>query len=161
LKANEFVFERDACGLILRFAWAAALQQEVICIGRFLTQGLLNPLGENAIVGYNMAMRTEAFVFSFTQGVGAASITFIAQNMGAGQKNKVQAGLRSSLLMNAVLAVIICFIFRFLAAHILGIFSDNADIIAVGVTYLITMSFAYILLHVMRFYSAFFAVLEC
>jgi len=154
LKKEELVFEQSKCVLILRFAWAAALQQEVVCVGRFLTQGLLNPLGETTIVGYNMAMRTEAFVFSFSQGIGAASITYIAQNMGAGQSKKVRDGFKSSLLMNAVIALIICLLFRFMSEPILRIFSNNADIIAVGVTYMTTMSFAYI-------FAAFGEILQC
>lgn len=44
---------------LLGFAWAAALQQAVVCIGRLLVQGTLTDLGEQVVTGYNMGMRTE------------------------------------------------------------------------------------------------------
>ena len=59
--------------MVLSYAWAAALQQAVVCIGRLLVQGMLTPLGTNTVTGYNMSLRIEQFLFCFSQGVSAAS----------------------------------------------------------------------------------------
>ena len=72
LKREELLFRPDEGKRVLAYAWAAALQQAVVCIGRFLIQGMLSGLGTNTVTGYNMGMRAEAFLFCFAQGTAAA-----------------------------------------------------------------------------------------
>ena len=60
--------------MILSYAWAAALQQAVVMIGRFLVQGMLTPLGGTSVTGYNMSLRVEQFLFCFSQGISAAMV---------------------------------------------------------------------------------------
>ena len=84
LKRSELRFERRMGGMVLSYAWAAALQQAVVCIGRLLVQGMLTPLGTNTVTGYNMSLRIEQFLFCFSQGVSAAMVVCLSQNLGHG-----------------------------------------------------------------------------
>ena len=74
LKRSELRFERRMGGMVLSYAWAAALQQAVVCIGRLLVQGMLTPLGTNTVTGYNMSLRIEQFLFCFSQGLSLIHI---------------------------------------------------------------------------------------
>ena len=66
LRPANLRFDRQMARLVLSYAWAAALQQAVVCIGRLLVQGMLTPLGTSTVTGYNMSLRTEQFLFCFS-----------------------------------------------------------------------------------------------
>lgn len=130
--------------MLLGFAWAAALQQAVVCIGRLLVQGTLTDLGELVVTGYNMGMRTEQFLFCFSQGISAAMVVCLSQNLGHGDKARVQRFYYVSAAVEFTAVMLLgtaCFLFT---PQIIGIFSDNPEVIAAGVQYTGTMAFLYL-----------------
>ena len=125
LKRSELRFERRMGGMVLSYAWAAALQQAVVCIGRLLVQGMLTPLGTNTVTGYNMSLRIEQFLFCFSQGVSAAMVVCLSQNLGHGDRVRVRRFYRVSVCVEAALIAVlgtVCFLFP---SQIVGFFSDN------------------------------------
>jgi len=135
LVRGEFGFFAATGKTILSYAWAGALQQAVVCIARFLIQGMLNVLGTDTITGYNMAMRTEQFLFCFSTGISAAMTVCISQNMGAGNIPRVRrfylTGIVVNLLQSAILGLV-CFFFP---AQLIGVFSQTPAVIEAGVSY--------------------------
>lgn len=144
LRRGELRFEPRLARLALSFAWAAALQQAVVCIGRFLIQGMLSPLGTSAVTGYNMGMRVEAFMLCLSQGVSAGAVVCISQCFGHGDAPRVRRfhalGLAVQLTLGLGIGTVCCFFPR----QIIGLFSDNAEVIAAGVRYTGFMSYIYI-----------------
>ena len=129
--------------ILLGFAWAAALQQAVVCIGRLLVQGTLTDLGELVVTGYNMGMRTEQFLFCFSQGISAAMVVCLSQNLGHGDRARVQRFYYVAAAVEFTAVMLLgtaCFLF---APQIIGIFSDNPEVIAAGVKYTGRMAYLY------------------
>ena len=144
LGRGELQLDARSGKMLLGFAWAAALQQAVVCIGRLLVQGTLTGLGEQVVTGYNMGMRTEQFLFCFSQGIAAAMVVCLSQNLGRGDQARVQQFYYVSLRVELVMAMLlgtVCFLFP---RQIIGIFSDNAAVIAAGAKYTGTMAFFYL-----------------
>lgn len=144
LKRTELHFDAKQGILLLSYAWAAALQQAVVMIGRFLVQGMLTPLGGNSVTGYNMGMRVEQFSFCFSQGISAAMVVGISLNVGHGSRERVRrfyfSGIRCEVALFAVISVLL-FLF---APKCIGVFSNNSSVIAAGVQYTKTMAFMYL-----------------
>ena len=144
LRRAELRFDRKLGALLLSYAWAAALQQAVVMIGRFLVQGMLTPLGENSVTGYNMSMRVEQFAFCFSQGISAAMVVGISLNVGHGNHERVRrfyfAGIWSELALFIVIGALL-FLF---APRCIGVFSQNPAVVAAGVRYTKTMAFIYV-----------------
>lgn len=143
LRRAELRFDAKEARVILSFAWAAALQQAVVMIGRFLVQGMLTGLGDATVTGYNMGMRVEQFVYCFPQGVSAAMVVGIAQNLGHGSRGRVRRFYRCGVIAEIVLAAVICLVCALFAPRLIGLFSDNAEVIAAGAAYTGTMAFFY------------------
>lgn len=120
LRRGDLRFHRQTGGMVLSYAWAAALQQAVVCIGRLLVQGMLTPLGTSTVTGYNMSLRTEQFLFCFSQGISAAMVVCLSQNLGHGDKARARRFYRVSvcaeLALIAVLATV-CFLLPEPAGH--------------------------------------------
>ena len=129
---------------VLNYAWAAALQQAVICIGRLLIQGMLTGLGTDTVTGYNMGIRTEQFIFCFSQGFSAAMVVCISQNYGHGNIARMRRFHGCGLIIVIVLAAIVGIVCRTVPHVLIGVFSRTPSVISAGVQYTGTMAFFYI-----------------
>lgn len=129
---------------VLAFAWAAALQQAVISIGRLLVQGTLTPLGSNTVTGYNMAMRTENLLFCFSQGIAAAMVVCLSQNFGHGDKARVRQFYYRGLAVNISLWCVLGAVCFAIPQHLTALYSANPEVIAAGGQYTGTMAFFYL-----------------
>ena len=144
LAREDLRFDAKLGGTILGYAWAAALQQAVVMIGRFLVQGMLTPLGGASVTGYNMSLRVEQFLFCFSQGVSAAMVVGISQNLGHGDRARVRSFYRAGVGAELALLAVLGTATRLFAPQIIALFSDNADVIAAGARYTGTMAFLYL-----------------
>lgn len=144
LSREELKLDGRSGRLIFAFAWAAALQQAVVCIGRFLVQGMLTSLGETVVTGYNMSMRWEQFLFCFSQGISAAVVVGISQNYGHGDHDRVRRFYHLGLGVEVSLALLLGLICKLFTPSLIAVFSRNPDVIASGVRYLGTMAFIYL-----------------
>ena len=130
--------------MILSYAWAAALQQAVVMIGRFLVQGMLTPLGDTSVTGYNMSLRVEQFLFCFSQGISAAMVVGLSQNIGHGNHARVRKFYFTGIGVEVALLAMLGTAVRLFAPQILALFSNNKEVIAAGVRYTGTMSYLYL-----------------
>ena len=156
LRPANLRFDRQMARLVLSYAWAAALQQAVVCIGRLLVQGMLTPLGTSTVTGYNMSLRTEQFLFCFSQGISAAMVVCLSQNLGHGDRPRARRFFRISVLVELALIALlgtVCFLFP---ARIVGLFSDNADVIAAGAQYTGAMAYLYVFAYLGEVIQGFF-----
>ena len=144
LAHDELRLDAKLGGLILSYAWAAALQQAVVMIGRFLVQGMLTPLGDASVTGYNMSLRVEQFLFCFSQGVSAAMVVGLSQNLGHGNRDRVRKFYYTGIGIELALLALLGTPVRLFAPQIIGLFSGNADIVAAGARYTGTMAFLYL-----------------
>jgi len=144
LMRAELRFDARLGRMILGYAWAAALQQAVVMLGRFLIQGMLTPLGSTSVTGYNMALRAEQFLFCFSQGISAAMVVGLSQNLGHGSYERVRRFYYTGVAAETVLFAALGTAVRLLSPQILALFSGNAEVIAAGTRYIGTMSYFYL-----------------
>ena len=96
------------CGLVkktAKFGLVSALHQSSLYIGKLLVQGAVNTGGTDMISAYTATMRIEGFANSFSDSGAVAISVFVAQNRGAGKKERAGAGLRQGLTVMLILAV--------------------------------------------------------
>ena len=141
---------------ILAFSWASALQQAVVSTGRLLIQGMLTGLGNEVISGYNMGMRIEQFLFCFSQGISAALVVAISQNLGSGNYGRVKKFYQSSLLSGISIGILLGSICVLMPDRLIGIFSGDPAVIAAGAVYTGTMGLAYVLAYYFELVQGFF-----
>ena len=144
LKRGELRINWQEGRNVLNYAWAAALQQAVICIGRLLIQGMLTGLGTDTVTGYNMGIRTEQFIFCFSQGISAAMVVCISQNYGHGNMARMRRFHGCGLIIIIILAAVVGVVCRLIPHRLIGVFSQTPSVISAGVQYTGTMAFFYI-----------------
>ena len=104
--APNLVFHREDCQMdrsLLRktahFSFVTGLHQSSLYIGKLLVQGAVNTGGSDLILAYTATTRIEGFANSFGDSGSAATSVLVAQNLGAGKKERVQKTFRSSLFL--------------------------------------------------------------
>ena len=129
---------------ILSYAWASALQQAVNFLGRLMIQSQLNGLGGNVISGYNMSMRTEQFLYCFSQGISASMVACIAQNKGKQNYRRVRDFFYAAVKCEVIAGALLGSVCLLIPEKLIGIFSRNEEVIAAGVAYIGTIGLLYI-----------------
>lgn len=105
-----------------KIAIPSIIQQSIVSIGMLLVQSVVNGFGSSVLAGYSAGMRIESICIVPMIATGNAVSTFTAQNLGAGQSERVKKGYHAGLIMIAVFAVLICVILQAFHGNIIDAF---------------------------------------
>lgn len=105
-----------------KIAIPSIIQQSIVSIGMLLVQSVVNSFGSSVLAGYSAGMRIESICIVPMIATGNAVSTFTAQNLGAGQPERVKKGYHAGLAMIAVFAVMICVILQVFHGSIIDAF---------------------------------------
>lgn len=146
LKRGEFSMDLPLLKQTLRYGSVTALQQSCQPIGKLLIQGAINPLGVDMIAAFNAVNRIDDYAFTPEQSISHGITTFVAQNRGAGRNDRIRAGFRKGLTLEAAYWGLICLVITLFKKPLVGLFvtEGNGSIVAIGSSYLAVMAFFYI-----------------
>lgn len=147
-RQGEWHIQRGVLGRILQYGSVTALQQAVQPICKVLIQGQVNALGVGAIAAFNAVTRVDDFAFTPQQSIATAITTYIAQNRGAGQRQRIRAGFRVGLRLELCYWLLIGGVTWFLRTPMVALFVSGegaAQVIALGSEYLGYMALFYAL----------------
>ena len=147
LKREEWRIDPALLKTTLQYGSVTALQQAVQPIGKLLIQGQVNALGVNVIAAFNACTRVDDFAFTPEQSISHAITTFVAQNRGAEKQERIRAGFRRGLMLEACYWVLIGTVTLLFREHIVSWFvtgEGSAEVIALGSRYLLSMALFYL-----------------
>lgn len=124
----------------------SGVQNSVISIANVIVQANINAFGANAMAGCGAYSKVEGFAFLPVTCFSMALATFVSQNIGAGQLDRVRKGMRFGILTSSLLAECVGFAMFALAPWLIGAFNQEPDVIAFGVQQARTVSLFYCLL---------------
>lgn len=130
--------KKERISEIVSFSMLTCIQQSVMNLGILMVQGLVNSFGTVVMAAFAAAVKIDAFAYMPVQDFGNAFSTFIAQNYGAKEKQRIQHGLKAAVRISAIFCIVIStFVFLF-AKPLMMIFVDTGEsyIIMEGVRYL-------------------------
>lgn len=143
-RKGELAFDRGLLGEIASLSTMTCLQQSVMNFGILLVQGLVNSFGAVTMAAFAAAVKVDSFAYLPVQEFGNAYSTFIAQNNGAGEKERIRKGTAQAFLLSGVFSIIISLLVFCFAAALMSIFTDDPAVTATGVQYLRTEGACYI-----------------
>ena len=83
-------FDREVIKEIFQFSFLTCIQQSVMNFGILMVQGLVNSFGTVVMAAFAAAVKIDSFAYMPVQDFGNAFSTFIAQNFGAGEKERIK-----------------------------------------------------------------------
>lgn len=135
-------------GRILQYGAVTALQQAVQPICKVLIQGQVNALGVGAIAAFNAVTRVDDFAFTPEQSIASAITTYIAQNRGAQQPERIRRGFAAGLRLELGYWALIGLLVAGLRTPLVALFVSGegaAQVVALGSEYLGLMALFYVL----------------
>ncbi|WP_367932247.1 MATE family efflux transporter [Enterocloster citroniae] len=130
--------DRRVLGEISQFSFLTCAQQSVMNFGILMVQGLVNSFGTVVMAAFAAAVKIDSFAYMPVQDFGNAFSTFIAQNYGAGKRDRIKAGIKSAVIVSISFCLFISAIVWIFAKQLMLIFvqPQETEILAVGVGYL-------------------------
>ena len=123
-KESPSIFDIQMLKNGTRIAIPSIIQQSIVSIGMLLTQSAVNQFGSSALAGYSAGMRLESIGIVPMIATGNAVSTFTAQNLGAGQVDRVKRGYRISYGLILAFGIFLCAVCQLLYTPILSAFVD-------------------------------------
>jgi Na+-driven multidrug efflux pump len=114
-----------------------------IILGSFITIYFIGRFGDNHVAGYSVGLRLEQVLLLPALGMNAAVMAVAGQNFGAGKHDRVAETYRKALLIGLGMAACFIPVMVFGSPAMVRFFSEDAEIVATGSTYLRIDAIAY------------------
>ncbi|MDR4989401.1 MAG: MATE family efflux transporter [Bacteroidales bacterium] len=139
------VFDWDIFRKSLRIGIPTGMQHTFVSLGMLALISIVNRFGTDTIAAYTIAWRIDSFAAMPAMNFGLALTTFVGQNLGANRPDRVQQGLRATLIMTTAVSLTVTLVAWVFGRHLMGIFTANDEVIDIGYNYLVIVSSFYVI----------------
>ena len=139
------VFDGKLLRKTVSYGWASAMQQATVQLGKIAVQAIVNTMGVNAMAAFTAASRIDDFAYTPQQNIGHAMTTLMAQNHGAGKKERVRQGFFCGLRIELIYGFCLMAVCLLFARPIISLFVDDPAVIDLGVKFLRCASLFYLM----------------
>ena len=138
VRREDMVWERWSLSNVFSLSFFTCLQQSVMNFGILLVQGLVNSFGTAVMAAFAVAVKIDTVAYMPVQDFGNAFSTFVAQNYGAGKRDRIRAGVKWAAACVIVFCLAVGGAVCLLAPRLLAFFAgaEAAEVIAIGTGYL-------------------------
>ena len=150
------IFDARLLRKTVSYGWASAMQQATVQLGKIAVQGIVNTMGVGAMAAFTAASRVDDFAYTPLQNIGHAMTTLMAQNRGAGKKDRVKEGFHCGMRIELTYGILIALIVHLGAAPIMKLFVTDSEVVQLGVRFLRTVSLFYLMPSVTNGIQGFF-----
>ena len=145
-----FKWDSHYAGQIIRLGFPSGITQAIFSMSIVLVQSLTNSFGEQLIAANVIVQRVDGFavlpIFSF----GAALTTYAGQNIGAGNRERVEKGSRQGLIMSLMFSVLIVAIILLFGRGLMSIFTNTEELVSLGMHIMRILAVGYILMAIIQ-----------
>ncbi len=105
---------------------------------------IMSTFGSSAVAGYTIAIRLIVFAILPAWGMANASATLVGQNLGAGQPERAEKSVWRAAFLNMIFLAAVTVIFLVFARPLLGLFTDDQEVLRNGIQCLQIVSLGYV-----------------
>ena len=105
-------------------------------VGSFMVSAvnmILMPITSSAVAFFGAYYKLQNFLFMPMNGLGQAAIPIVGYNLGAGKKDRIRGTFRTVIPAAAVIAAIAVVVFECFPGELLGLFSAEGEMLAIGI----------------------------
>lgn len=130
--------QREIRKEIVRFSFAASIQQSVMNFGILMVQGLVNSFGVAVMAAFTAAVKIDSFAYMPAQEFGNAFSLYVSQNHGAGKAGRIRQGAVCAMTIAVTFCLAVSVLVFGLARYLMMFFiaPSETEVIQIGVGYL-------------------------
>ncbi len=149
IKIKEMRFYREIFSQALRIGLPTGMQHTFVSLGMTFIMSIVNKFGTNVIAAYTVATRIDSLALLPAMNIGQALATFVGQNIGAQKTGRVKSGLKATFVISSTISLFVTGMIIIFGDVLMRLFTDDADVIAIGQDYLVIVSSFYLLFSAM------------
>ena len=146
VSVRKIRFHKESFWQIVRYGLPSGVQNSVIGLANVFVQTNINSFGKYAMAGCGSYSKLEGFTFLPVTCFAQTLSTFVGQNLGAGNHDRVKRGVAFGVVCSCTMAEAIGGISYVFAPRLIGFFSESAEAIAYGTQHMRTICLFYFLL---------------
>lgn len=139
------VFDSGLLKRTIAYGWASAMQQATVQLGKIGIQAIVNTMGVSVAAAFAVVNRIDDFAYTPEQNIAHAMTALMAQNKGAGKRDRMREGFCCGLVLEVIYGIFIFLVCYLLARPLMLLFAKDEEVIGHGVTYLHLISLMYVL----------------
>lgn len=121
---------------ILNVGVPIALQETMVQISFLVINSIINEMGLMPSAGYGVAQKIISFIMLVPSSVMQSVSAFVAQNIGAGKKDRAWKGFFTAMVAGCSVGIVIFLAGFFGGAQLSSVFTKDAEVIAQSADYL-------------------------
>lgn len=132
LLKQKWKIERRMSSRIIKIGVPLGIQSMILTLSNLVVQYYINGFGEDAVAAFTVYFRVESMLYLPIVAFGQSIVTFVGQNYGAGNYDRIKKGaIVCNALSAAVIGALSALILIF-GRPILGIFGKDESVIQLG-----------------------------
>ena len=135
---------------ISRIGLPAGLQGSLFSLSNVTIQAGVNSMGEVVMAGSGAAANIGGFIYTVANAFYQSAMTFTSQNSGAGKTDRVDKVLKWNLLFATTIPTVVGIAAYAVGPWLLGIYTDDPEVIRQGLTRMLLISNFYGLCGIME-----------
>ncbi len=139
MKEEDVRLEKQYLGIdkaillkIIQIGLPAGIQGSLFSLSNVIIQSSVNSFGATIVAGNSAAQNVEGFAYIAMNAFSQATVAFVSQNVGAGKYERINRIVVTTMLSVLVIGLVFGNTLYIFGRPILGLFSDNAQVIEAG-----------------------------
>lgn len=151
IKFGDLKIDTKVCSKQLKMGIPISLQFTITSIGSMILQTAINGFGSNVIAGFTAAGRVEQVLNIPMSGLGVGTMTFVSQNYGAGNYDRIIKSVKKIFVLDICASVVCSIILVSVGPSVVKLFMTdyNSDIMFAANHYLRAIAQCYSLVAVL------------
>ncbi|MDO5811905.1 MAG: MATE family efflux transporter [Bacillota bacterium] len=129
---KDIKFDKEILLRIIKIGLPTGFQQSIVSLSNVIVQSYINVYGSSVIAGYSVTIKIDGFVNLPLQAFNMAITTFVGQNIGAKQYNRVKKGAYITTLLATLTIGCFVVIMYFFGRDFIALFNQEKDVIDAG-----------------------------
>ena len=129
--------------MLVRIGLPAGLQSVMYSLSNIIIQASVNGFGTDVMAAYTAYGKVDGMYWMVINAFGVAITTFVGQNFGARLYDRMKKSINVCLAISAAATIALSAVLMVVAEPLLGLFSDDAQVIEIGlsIVYLIVPTY--------------------
>ncbi|MBR7147901.1 MAG: MATE family efflux transporter [Firmicutes bacterium] len=146
LHPSKIRFHKDVFLRIVNIGIPAGIQSMVVSFSNVVVQSNVNSFGSVTMAAFAASGKIDAFIYMVANALGLTATTFVGQNVGAKQYERVRTGVKQIVVLAMGSVAIFGGVVAIFAPQLVGLVNSEPDVIAIGAVQLRYLALTYWLL---------------
>jgi putative MATE family efflux protein len=153
-KLRSFKLHADKVRLLLKIGLPSAVQNMIVSFSFMILVSIANGMGVAASAAVGISGRINGIAILPGLAIGSSVTSMAGQNLGACRFDRAKHTMYVGMWISLALSVIVFGMVQIMPGQIIGVFTNDAEVLAMGIPYLRVISIDYLLASIVFAYNA-------